>query len=749
MDVRLPDGTVIQNVPDGTSKADLVTKLKNNGMAVPAEWLQPAPAPKSTAESIGDTLMGIPRQLGLTARYALEGPAQAAETFTEPIRNLVVNPIARLMQPTTTSDLVTGAQPVTASRLSTAASNFADWLGLPKPQGANERVIGDATRLGFGSIGLTGLTGKVAQVAQPGVAQNVLQQMAANPATQTVGAATAGAAGGSVREAGGSPLAQFGASLAGGVAGGMAAQKAPDAVNAIKALVTKPDLVQADNQINLVLNRSGIDWSQVPERIKQGMRDDVAKALNTGQDLNPDAIRRLYYFRATGTTPTVGMLTQDPSQITREMNLAKAGANSSDASLQKLPSLQNSNAAALLSRLDEAGAANAPGAFDAGQKTLNALQSVASREKGNIDSLYASARDTQGRSLPLEPGTFTRRANELLDQEMVGGALPPDVGNTLNKIAKGEMPLTVEIAEQLKTRIGKLQRATNDGTAKMALGLVRQALDETPLQGSVQVNPGNLPAVAGTVPPSTGTIGQESIDAFNSARKANAQWMSRVESNPALKAAVDGIEPDNFVQKFVIGKGATAADLQALKDEIAARSNPGNLPVVAGDVQPSSDAVQPLRQYIVKYLRDAATNSTDDITKFSNDAYRRALRNIGDQKLAVFFSPEEVANLKNVGEAAKYMQAQPVGSAVNNSNSAATLLGKGWDFLTNVAPAKLPLGLKDTISGSIQGWQQRQALTPKNALVLAADPSGRPVLNPLLAAALTAPVQARQDDRSR
>lgn len=40
MDVRLPDGTVIQNVPDNTTKADLVAKLKNNGMAVPSEWMQ-------------------------------------------------------------------------------------------------------------------------------------------------------------------------------------------------------------------------------------------------------------------------------------------------------------------------------------------------------------------------------------------------------------------------------------------------------------------------------------------------------------------------------------------------------------------------------------------------------------------------------------------------------------------------------------------------------------------------------------
>jgi hypothetical protein len=33
MDVRLPDGTVIKNVPDGMSKADLTAKLKEIGRA--------------------------------------------------------------------------------------------------------------------------------------------------------------------------------------------------------------------------------------------------------------------------------------------------------------------------------------------------------------------------------------------------------------------------------------------------------------------------------------------------------------------------------------------------------------------------------------------------------------------------------------------------------------------------------------------------------------------------------------------
>jgi hypothetical protein len=44
VDIQLPDGTMVQGVPDGTSKAELAQKLKANGRDVPADWLAPSPA---------------------------------------------------------------------------------------------------------------------------------------------------------------------------------------------------------------------------------------------------------------------------------------------------------------------------------------------------------------------------------------------------------------------------------------------------------------------------------------------------------------------------------------------------------------------------------------------------------------------------------------------------------------------------------------------------------------------------------
>lgn len=704
---ELADGTRLE-FPDGTDPAIVQRTVKSVMSGGP-----------QASQSFGSMLRDAPRQVGLFARYGVEGLGQLADVVTNPIRygvNLAADAVG-LPRAGKTSEL---------------ASKAADAISLPTPRTANERVIGDATRALASGGGMIGAANKAAQVSQ-GTAQAVARALAANPGTQAAGAATAGLSGGSVREAGGSDVEQLVAALAGGVVGGSAVQAggnvAAGAARKIGNMLTpKTQQVRAaDQQIELILQRSGIDWGQVPERVRQTMRQEVADALNTGQPLNADALRRLLVFRETGTTPTVGMLRQDPSLITRERNLAKTGANSGDVALQRLPAIENQNMAALLSRLDEAGAANAPNAYGTGERVINALQQRQNEARARINALYEQARGTDGRSLPMAGGVFTQRANQLIDEAMVGGALPPGVAQTMNRIAKGEIPFTVDIAEQFKTQIGKLQRASNDGQARYALGLVRQALDETPVLGTERVNPGNLPAIPGQVPPSVSADATEALTAFADARRANAAWMRRIERNPALDAVVNGAEPDRFVQQFVIGNGATARDLRQLGSELG----PG--------------ATQAIRQYLVRYLRDAATNSTDDVTKFSNDAYRRAMRNLGDEKLSAFFSNEEIRQLRNIGEAAKYMQAQPAGSAVNNSNSGALVLGRGLDVLDSIANY-IPLGGRDIIKGTIQGAQQTQVLRAPNALI---DPRQSQSASPnaLLPALVATPVQGREDDR--
>jgi hypothetical protein len=73
MDVKLPDGTVVQNVPDGMSKADLVTKLKANGMNVPDAWSASAAPKKSAVDTLLDTAKNTAGAIFEPAAQAVTG----------------------------------------------------------------------------------------------------------------------------------------------------------------------------------------------------------------------------------------------------------------------------------------------------------------------------------------------------------------------------------------------------------------------------------------------------------------------------------------------------------------------------------------------------------------------------------------------------------------------------------------------------------------------------------------------------
>lgn len=643
---------------------------------------------KAAGKSLNRGLSDIPRQLGLTARYALEGPAQAAQVFTEPVAGLM------------------RWAGIPTRPLGEIASRAADAIGLPKPETSQERVVGDATRLLAGTGGMLGASRAIAQL--PGMVGTVGAGMAANPTAQLTSATGAGVMGGLSREGGGSELQQAGAALIGGVAGGMVPGAANAAVNAGKRLVNRLTPQQMDVQISQVLQRAGMDYSQVPERVRQSLRTQMQDALRAGQELDPAAVRRLAEFHTIGATPTRGMVTQDPVRITQEMNLAKMGANAGDDGLQGLARVQNQNNTRLINVMNEAGA-NRGDAFAAGQGAIGAIQAQDEALAGRVSNLYQQARDTSGRSAQLDGAAFTRAANQMLDEGLLGGALPPDVANHMNRIARGEVPFDVNYAEQLKTRIAALQRATNDGSARMALGMVRRALDETPLMSAPQVNPSNLPAVPGTVPPSPMQLGQESINAFNEARNAARQRFGWQESARPIDAALNGAQPDKFVENFVIR--GSVADASAV-----ARNAP----------------TEEVKNAILAHLKEKALGgAADEVGKFSQSAYNKALNQIGDRKLSLFFSPEELNQLRTVGRVASYMQNQPVGSAVNNSNSGALLLGKGIDLLNKLPGGQTFLGQPlQNINVSIQ---QRAA---QNVLpgLLATQPR-QPMASGLLAPA--------------
>ncbi len=210
MNVELPDGTVIEDVPEGTTKEQLATKLQAKGMKVPKEWLPKPKAPeRTTGQKIG-------RQLALTARAGIEGvtalPGMLADAPFQ-VANLFG---ANMRLP------------------SQAQANLLNQVGFPQPENATERIA----NMGTSAMAGTGATVKLANLAGA-------TRFAAQPGMQVLSAGTGGVSAQAAKEEGAGPV---GTTLA-GIAGSLA----PYAAAQVGSRVLKPvGSFKTDEQVEII-----------------------------------------------------------------------------------------------------------------------------------------------------------------------------------------------------------------------------------------------------------------------------------------------------------------------------------------------------------------------------------------------------------------------------------------------------------------------------------------------------------------
>lgn len=629
----------------GTPEFEIVAKAYADTRSQPA------------SVSAGKELNSIPRQLGLTARYGLEGLAGTAEILSEPIRYV--------------TDRLTGSVGKTKPAGALAA-DFADWVGLPKPETADERTVGTATKLMAGSGGMVKGAQLLSKASAPLIAE-AGKFLAANPAQQLSAAAGAGAAGGASREAGGSPLEQGVASFAGGVAGGFVPSVVGGTANLAKTLLSKGLTPQEfDVKIGNILKRSGVDYNDVPERTRQALRQELAGALQANKELDPAAVARLLAFKEAGITPTRGMVSQNPVQITREQNLAKMGANSSDVGLSGLAMVQNQNNAKLISNLNELGA-NRGDVLRAGEAVTGSILGRQAGLRGAEQSAWDAAKGSSGYKQPISAGVLSD-INAALDSEGLMPFMSPTISKYMEAFQTGA-PFTPQAYRNLQSMLSK--ETMKGGNEGYAAGVAARILRDAELKPAGFQNPGNLPATQGMAAGmrNADDAATDAIDAVNRARNATRQAYAYEESSPLVRSVLsDGAsaDPQRIAQRYIIGGTANEAE------DLVRQVGPQGL--------------APIKDAILGHLKEKALSGASDETgKFSQAAFTKALNALGERKLSIIFSPEELRALRTNARVASLMMSQPVGSAVNNSNSTAMLLGRGFDAFKALS-GKLPFG---------------------------------------------------------
>lgn len=661
-----PDGKTYEvGAPDGATQEQAFEILQGQISGGTA----PAAATASATFSAGRALNDIPRQLGLTARYALEGPAQAAQIVTEPVRYLT----DKLLP-----DRADGMPKSTP--LAVQASKLADTIGLPKPENANERVIGDAARLVAGAGGMAGAAQSGVRAGSEFAAreapallsggQNLLRGLSSSIPAQLTSAAGAGLAGGASREAGGGPWQQAGAALIGGVSGGMVPGAAQPLIGLARRATNRMTPEQLDVRLSSVLQQGGTDYNQLPAAVRRSLRAELSDALRTGRELDPAAVSRLADFRAVGAQPTRGMLSQNPVQITREQNLAKMAANSADGELQGLPLMQNRNNQTLIGRLNELGGRTETDPLTAGRMVAGSVQGTQAQLRGAERAAWDQARAAPGYTQPIYPDALNA-INRSLGEEGMTGFLSPEISRYMAAFQTGQQPFTPQAYRNLQSMLSREMAA--GGNSAGAAGIARRALEASqmrPITNPGGIDFGAAPVTSQMAAALRGRDAQagDAIQAVDRARAATRAAYQYEDSSPLVRSVLsDGAtaDPTRIAQRFVIG------------------GTPDEAATVARQVGDAGRAT--IRDALATYIkREAMSGASDEVGKISQSRLNATLRKIGDEKLRLFFSPEEVTQLRSVGRVASLMQTQPIGSAVNNSNSGALLLGRGIDMLNRV-----------------------------------------------------------------
>jgi hypothetical protein len=265
MDIELPNGVVIQDIPEGMTKGQIMMKAVRNGFATPEDFgfkTQPTEQPQpSMTQELG-------RQLGLFGRAAYEGLTAPATTVLEGLRSAY-----------NLGSVLVGSE----SRLPSVAQAQSQMLtnvGVPEPQNTLERAVQAGTQA------MTG-TGAIAAVAPrvPALAANLVKQIpasgAAGFAAQPVAEATKEATLGQLGETGSDLAATIAAmgvgakvgQKAAGYAGAVAGETAPK-------LYTMDEIKQRSTRSYNALENANV---YIKPKSVLGMVDDIEANLNSNQ----------------------------------------------------------------------------------------------------------------------------------------------------------------------------------------------------------------------------------------------------------------------------------------------------------------------------------------------------------------------------------------------------------------------------------------------------------------------------------
>lgn len=595
MDVKLPDGTVIKGVPDGTTKEQLAQKLQASGRQVPKEWLT---QPKS---SFGQQYRDVmSKQFDVLGKIA-------------PVSSAVGETVAQ------------------------AAS------------GAVAAPVSGVAGIGAGATGAVGLTQTPAADIVRGVQSaltyepktpggQALSQLANAPFTAL--AHGADVVGGATSEATGSPALGAGVNTA---------------IQAIPALLMRgrgkvaargaAESAEARAQ-NYVSRNTSLDWSALPESFRKALTTlaEDAKSLNK---LDPKALERQARLASLPkpVPATRGQLTRDPVQLRNEGNVSATEAG------KPIRDIHVAANKALLDNLDVLkGRVRGTGKTRSEAQTPEqvgmsiqdrALRAKAEASKKNYDTLYKKARETEPTAqVAADPlYKFLEENPEVQHMGFLQGWLKragiestEKTGGTTVTTRRG-----VKLAELDDLRKKAVGIARAGGTDGYYAGKVVEAIDQSRSQ---------IPAAA--------KAWREAEQAFKK-HKTEFEEQGSVERLVADKSRTDrSVALEDTWQKTVLG--GSIEDLRKVKKSLLTGGTSETK--VAGRKAWRDLRAQTI-QHIKDEATRSVTRYEDGSPNVTPASMDRAIKSIGDDKLNEIFGAGTANKLRQIMEATRDVKTEP------------------------------------------------------------------------------------------
>jgi hypothetical protein len=628
--VRSPDGQTVEiQAPEGASDIELIRMASEKIAAstpTPATFGQkmlasgPARVVKGMKDGIDAGAQMLPR--GLSALTSLGG------LTPNPVSRFFDSEAQRVDQGITDSE-----REYQGARAAVGQTGFdgARLLGnvvSPVNAAIAARAPAAVTTAGRAAVG--GVTGLIGGMAQP-----VTDTSETSFGMQKAGQGLVGAAGGAV-------FAPITGKVFDVVAPKLKALQTrllpKDVVGARASLETDVAIAQA-------FREAGVDDAQIPEAMKREIRDKVLQAFKDGKRPDATALIRQQDFKALGVPYMQPQITRDPAAYSQMMNLRGVD----DIGLSGNPirdTLQVQNRA-LTDRVASLGGPKAADPVIAGRRMVEALKAADDVERQGVTKLYQAARAGGDRATDVPmPGLASDIGSIIDDFGTAAGykhSVPPPIIKNLQSyglIDSDSMTqrkvFDFEAADKLLKQINALDDGQN-----ASLGPLRDAVKR---------------AI---------TSAEGPADPFTPARQAAAKRFARLDAVPGLEAAATANNKvalervgDTFIRDNIIN--AKASDVRRLANEL-----------------PAPEFEEARRQLASRLYQGAFGNNAAGDKMIRPDSFQSAIRQIGREKLAAFFSPQEIEQIERVARVSAYINSDPAASAVSRgSNVGGALFGQ-------------------------------------------------------------------------